>query len=70
MKQAYSGPHKVLIRGDKIFKIVVSGKEITVSIKCIKSSFILHDPANLGYGRKSTKKVELMLCKSEEVCVK
>ncbi|KAL0810827.1 hypothetical protein ABMA28_010137 [Loxostege sticticalis] len=40
---AYSGPHKVLARGDKVFKIILNGKEATVSINRIKPAFILSD---------------------------
>ncbi|KAJ8724718.1 hypothetical protein PYW07_015676 [Mythimna separata] len=43
-KPAYSGPHEVIQRGDKVFKIVVNGKEVTVSIDRIKPAFILRDP--------------------------
>ncbi|KAG7294803.1 hypothetical protein JYU34_022827 [Plutella xylostella] len=44
LKPAYSGPHKVVQRGDKIFKILVNGKQVTVSIDRIKPAFILCDP--------------------------
>ncbi|XP_045449673.1 uncharacterized protein LOC123658281 [Melitaea cinxia] len=43
---AYSGPHKVLSRDDKVFKILLKGKEITVSIDRTKPTFILSDPTN------------------------
>ncbi|XP_045448264.1 uncharacterized protein K02A2.6-like [Melitaea cinxia] len=43
---AYSGPHKVLSRDDKVFKILLKGKEVTVSIDRIKPAFILPDPTN------------------------
>uniref|UniRef100_A0A2H1X147 SFRICE_030921 n=1 Tax=Spodoptera frugiperda TaxID=7108 RepID=A0A2H1X147_SPOFR len=43
-KPAYSGPHKVIERGDKVYKIVVNGKQVTVSIDRIKPAFILRDP--------------------------
>jgi transposase InsO family protein len=40
---AYSGPHKVLARGDKVFRILINGREVTVSINRIKPAFILSD---------------------------
>jgi hypothetical protein len=38
---AYSGPHKVLARGDKVFKILLKGKEASVSIDRLKPAFTL-----------------------------
>ncbi|XP_061729197.1 uncharacterized protein LOC133534126 [Cydia pomonella] len=38
---AYSGPHKVLVREDKIFKILLNNKEVTVSIDRLKPAFML-----------------------------
>ncbi|CAH4027952.1 unnamed protein product [Pieris brassicae] len=46
LKPACSGPHKVIQRGDKVFKILVNGKQVTVSIDRIKPAFILCDPDN------------------------
>lgn len=43
LQPAYTGPHKVLDRGDKIFKIVVKGKPVTVSIDRLKPAYILTD---------------------------
>lgn len=48
LKPAYSGPHEVLQRGDKVFKILVNGKEMTVSIDRIKPAYIL-DTAHTTY---------------------
>lgn len=41
LQPAYSGPHKVLARGDKVFKVIVKNKEMTVSIDRLKPAFIL-----------------------------
>ncbi|XP_028038945.1 uncharacterized protein LOC114249531 isoform X4 [Bombyx mandarina] len=43
LKQAYSGPHEVLQRGDKVFRIILNGKNVAVSIDRIKPAYILHD---------------------------
>lgn len=43
LKPAYSGPFEVITRGEKVFKILVKGKPLTVSIDRIKPAFILHD---------------------------
>jgi hypothetical protein len=44
LQPAYSGPHKVLARNDKVFKIMVNGKEVTVSIDRLKPAHTLVDP--------------------------
>lgn len=41
LQPAYSGPYKVVARGDKIFKLLVKNKEVTVSIDRLKPAFIL-----------------------------
>ncbi|CAK1590640.1 unnamed protein product [Parnassius mnemosyne] len=42
---AYSGPHEVTERGDKVFKIIVKGKQIAVSIDRLKPAYMLNtDP--------------------------
>ncbi|CAH2088681.1 unnamed protein product [Euphydryas editha] len=38
----YSGPYKVLGRKEKYFKILIEGKESTVSIDRLKSAFLLN----------------------------
>lgn len=43
LKPAYSGPFAVVTRGDKVFKIIVKGKPVTVSIDRIKPAYMLHD---------------------------
>lgn len=43
LQPAYSGPHKVLSRGDKIFKILLKDKQVTVSIDRLKPAFVLTD---------------------------
>ncbi|XP_041985947.1 uncharacterized protein LOC121738131 [Aricia agestis] len=49
LQPAYSGPHKVLSRDDKTFKILLKGKEVTVSIDRIKPAFILSDHTTLEH---------------------
>lgn len=41
LQPAYSGPYKVIARGDKVFKILFKNKEMTVSIDRLKPAFIL-----------------------------
>lgn len=43
LQPAYSGPYKVLTRGDKNFKLDVKGKEVTVSIDRVKPAFVLSE---------------------------
>ncbi|KAL0810115.1 hypothetical protein ABMA28_010917 [Loxostege sticticalis] len=43
LQPAYSGPHKVVTRGDKVFKILLKDKEVTVSIDRLKPAFVLTD---------------------------
>lgn len=43
LQAAYSGPHKVLSRGDKVFKILFKDKEVTVSIDRLKPAFTISD---------------------------
>ncbi|XP_059061191.1 uncharacterized protein LOC131854085 [Achroia grisella] len=43
LQPAYSGPHRVLTRGDKVFKILHKNKEVTVSIDRLKPAFILRE---------------------------
>ncbi|XP_037871124.1 uncharacterized protein LOC119629453 [Bombyx mori] len=40
---AYSGPYRVLTRGDKAFKILVKEKPVSVSVDRLKPAFILAD---------------------------
>jgi len=37
----YSGPHKVIAHTDKIFKIVVRGRQVIVSAERVKPGYIL-----------------------------
>lgn len=41
LQPTYSGPHKVISRNDKVFKIIFKDKEMTVSIDRVKPAFIL-----------------------------
>lgn len=45
---AYTGPHKILQRGDKVFKILVKGKHVTVTIDRLKPAFIVTDNRVVG----------------------
>lgn len=38
---AYTGPHQIIERGDKVFKLMVKGKQVTVSIDRLKPAYIL-----------------------------
>lgn len=41
LQPVYSGPHKVIERGEKTFKLLVKGKTVTVSIDRLKPAYIL-----------------------------
>lgn len=41
LQPAYSGPHKILSKNDKVFKIIFKNKEMTVSIDRLKPAFVL-----------------------------
>lgn len=43
LQPAYTGPHKVLERGDKVFKLLVKGKPMTVTVDRLKPAFVLTD---------------------------
>lgn len=43
LKAAYTGPHEVVQRGDKVFNLLVNGKRVTVSIDRLKPAYTLHD---------------------------
>lgn len=43
LQPAYSGPYKVITRGNKVFKILVKNNEVIVSIDRLKPAFILSD---------------------------
>lgn len=45
LQPPYSGPHKVIERGDKTFKILLKTKSVTVSIDRLKPAYILVDPS-------------------------
>jgi transposase InsO family protein len=40
---AYTGPYKVITRGDKVFKILVNGKEATVTINRLKPAHLMSE---------------------------
>ncbi|XP_063370708.1 uncharacterized protein LOC134659031 [Cydia amplana] len=43
LQPAYTGPYEVLEKSDKVFKLRVNGKSVTVSIDRIKPAYILAD---------------------------
>lgn len=43
LKPPYTGPHEVLERGDKVFKLMLKGRVVTVSIDRLKPAYILTD---------------------------
>lgn len=45
LQPPYSGPYKVLARGDKTFDILYKNKKVTVSIDRIKPAYILSEPS-------------------------
>ncbi|KAL0859358.1 hypothetical protein ABMA27_011150 [Loxostege sticticalis] len=45
LQPPYSGPYEVVERGDKVFKILVRGKTVTVSIDRLKPAYMLLDPS-------------------------
>lgn len=47
LQPAYTGPHEVLKRGAKFFKIKLKGKQTTVSVDRLKPAYILIDDSNL-----------------------
>lgn len=44
LQPPYIGPYEVLERSDKVFKILVKGKSVTVSIDRLKPAYLLVDP--------------------------
>jgi hypothetical protein len=52
---AYTGPHAVIERGDKVYKIRVNGKERTISVDRLKPAYTLED-SNYNTGNKPENK--------------
>lgn len=46
LQPAYTGPYEVAERGDKVFKIKVKGKVVTVSVDRLKPAYILSQAPN------------------------
>lgn len=46
---AYSGPHAVVEKGDKFFKLDIRGKVVTVSVDRLKPAYILNDSSVIGH---------------------
>lgn len=53
LRPAYTGPHEVIERGPKVFKIRVKGKEVTVSVDRLKPAYILSDSKNADIPSRS-----------------
>lgn len=45
LQPAYTGPHQVLKRNDKVFTLMIKGKPVSVSIERLKPAYILTDGA-------------------------
>lgn len=45
LQPAYTGPHEIIERGDKVFKILIKGKPVSVTIERLKPAYIL-SPTN------------------------
>lgn len=43
LQPAYTGPHAVLERSDKVYKLLLKGKPVTVSVDRLKPAYILDD---------------------------
>lgn len=43
LQPAYTGPHKVLERGDKTFRLLIKGKPVTVTVDRLKPAYVLVD---------------------------
>ncbi|XP_072945116.1 uncharacterized protein [Epargyreus clarus] len=43
LEPPYSGPHKVVERNPKVYKIIVSGKTVTVSIDRLKPAYLMRE---------------------------
>lgn len=52
----YTGPHEVVERNDKVYKIMVKGKQVTVSIDRLKPAYLLVDtpPPDLTVAKEPT----------------
>lgn len=47
LQPAYIGPHKILERGDQIFKLFIKGKPVTVNVDRLKPAHFLCEEENL-----------------------
>lgn len=58
LQPAYTGPHAVLKRGDKVFKLMIKGKTVTVTIDRLKPAYILDNGEGNKLPVKSTPEHE------------
>lgn len=68
LQPAYTGPHEVIKRGAKFFKIKLKGKDVTVSVDRLKPAFILTDdtkPSQNQFERSPTPNLDLQPQQSE-----
>lgn len=66
LKPAYSGPHEVLERKGKIYKIIVKGKEQTVSVDRLKPAYVLNTPESPPETVEPMKRAEKVPEKEKE----
>ncbi|GBP65081.1 hypothetical protein EVAR_46875_1 [Eumeta japonica] len=62
---AYTGPQEILKRGDKIFTILVNGKQTTVSIERIKPAYTVDDEL-LNTAQTATREPKSVLEQNSE----
>lgn len=66
LQPAYTGPYKVVSRGEKVFKILLKGKETSVSIDRVKPAYVLTESvltapaAPNGYVTRSGRRVRFV----------
>lgn len=53
LQPAYTGPHRVIERGEKVFKILANGKPTTVSLDRLKPAFMFHKDTNSAVPKPS-----------------
>lgn len=63
LQPAYTGPHEVLERKDKVFKIRIKGKTVTISIDRLKPAYVMTDTNDTG-DDQSEKRISKPLTKT------